>query len=87
MPPSDKNLPRLHGQGKPPTHTMKKPTTKQIEEAIDELDSAGIALSESAYKIAHAAELSGIRCKCLIDSIQKAAGVLYGKLHRLAASK
>ncbi len=62
---------------------MKKPTREQIEEAIDELDSAGIDLSEAAYKIAHAAELSGIRCKCLIDSIHKATNVVYGKLHRL----
>ncbi len=66
---------------------MKKPTTQQIEEAINELDAAGIALSEAAYKIAHASELSGIRCKCLIDSIHKASSVLYGKLHRLAESK
>ncbi len=69
------------------TRIMKKPTTKQIEEAIDELDSAGIALSEAAYKIAHATELSGIHCKRLIDSIHKATSVVYGKLHRLAESK
>ena len=66
---------------------MKKPTPEETEEAIDELDSAGIDLSEAAYKIAHAAELSGIRCKCLIDSIHKATSVVYGKLHRLAESK
>ncbi len=66
---------------------MKKPTREQIEEAINELDSAGIDLSEAAYKIARASELSGIRCKCLIDSIQKATCVIYGKLHRLAESK
>ncbi len=66
---------------------MKKPTREQIAEAINELDAAGIALSEAAYKIAHAAELAGIRCKCLIDSIPKATSVVYGKLHRLAESK
>ncbi len=66
---------------------MKKPTREQIEQAIDELDSAGIALSEAAYKITHVAELSGIRYKCLIDSIHKATSVGYGKFHRLTESK
>ncbi len=62
---------------------MKKPTPKQIEEAIDELDSAGVDLNEAVNKIERAAALTGIRCKCLIDAIEKAACVLYGKLHRL----
>ena len=62
---------------------MKKPTREQIEEAIDELGSAGVDLNEAVNKIERAGELSGIRCKCLIDAIQKAACVLYGKLHRL----
>ncbi len=66
---------------------MKKPTPEERAEAIEELGFAGVDLNEAVNKIERASELTGIRCKCLIDAIEKAAGVLYGKLHRLEESK